>query len=183
MRTPSVRDVAVAVLMCVALGCGQATSPAPSTPAAASHDEFVAAACAAFDELGAAIGNPDTGTGSALSKSLDSAVSSGDVPTAGRLADESIARLEAGRRQLAIAGGWEPGRAMAIASDRFFLVSEVLVNGKRAGAATRDLQAGQAAFEKAGGLEAWQGMITTAGAIKLPPGSSPKLCPNVAVQL
>ena len=131
----------------------------------------------------AAIGNPDTGTGSALSKALDSAVSSGDVPTAGRLADESIARLEAGRRQLAIAGGWEPGRAMAIASDRFFLVSEVLVNGKRAGAATRDLQAGQAAFEKAGGLEAWQGMLTAAGAIELPPGSSPKPVPNVAVKL
>jgi len=169
--------------MCIAVGCSQAAPPAPSTPAAASHDQFVAAACAAFDELDAAIGNLDANTGSALSKALDSAVSSGDVATANRLADESIARLEAGRRQLAVAGGWEPGRAMATASDRFFLVSEVLVNAKKDGAATRDIQSGEAAFEKAGGMEAWHGMLTAAGAIKLPPGSSPKPCPNVAVQL
>jgi hypothetical protein len=73
---------------------------------------------------------PDAGTGSARSKALDAAVGSGDVATANRLADESISRLEAGRRQLAIAGGWEPGRAMAIATDRFFLASEVLGNGQ-----------------------------------------------------
>ena len=169
--------------MGIAVACGQATSPAPSTPAAASHDEFVAAACLAFDDLGAAIGNPDTGTGSALSKSLNSAVSSGDVPTANRIADESMARLEAGRRQLAIASGWVPGRAMATATDRFLLVSETLVSGKRDGAATRDAGAGQAAFEKAGGQEAWQAMLAAAAAIPLLAGSSPKPCPNVAVQL
>jgi len=183
MTSASVGAAAVVLLMCMAVGCSQAASPAPSTHAATSHDEFVAAACAAFDELDAAIGNLDANTGSALSKALDSAVSSGDVATANRIADESIARLETGRHQLAIAGGWEPGRAMATATDRFFLVSEVLVNAKRAGAATRDIQSGEAAFEKAGGMEAWQGMLTAAGAIKLPPGSSPKPCPNVAVQL
>jgi hypothetical protein len=171
----------VAVL--VAVGCSQADSPGTAAPAATSHKEFVTAACAAFDALDAAIGNPDTGTGSKLSNALDDAVASGDVATANRIADESIARLEDGRRQLVIAGGWEPGSAMASAADRFFLASEVLVNGKRAGAATRDLHAGQAAFEKAGGLEAWQGMITAAGAIQLPPGTDPIRCPNVAIQL
>jgi hypothetical protein len=182
------RVVGAILAVLVVAGCGQAAAPAtapPATiaPAATSHDEFVTAACAAFDELDAVIGNPDAGTGSELSKALDSAVSAGDVATANRLADESIARLETGRRQLAIAGGWEAGSAMATATDRFFLASEALVNGKRAGAATRDLRAGQVAFEKAGGLEAWQGMLTAAGAIKLPPGASPKPCPNVAVQL
>jgi hypothetical protein len=183
MRSASIGAVALALFLGIAVGCGQAASPPPSTHAATSHDEFVAAACAAFDELDAAIGNLDANTGSTLSKALDSAVGSGDVTTANRIADESIGRLEAGRRYLAIAGGWEPGGAMAVASDRFFLVSEVLVNGKRAGAATRDVQAGEAAFEKAGGMAAWQGMLTAAGAIQLPPGSSPKPCPNVAVQL
>lgn len=186
MRSSSIGAVALAVLMCGVIGCGEAAAPAPAAPAApaaTSHEEFAAAACLAFDELAAVVGNPDAGTGSPMSKALDSAVSSGDVSTANRLADQSIARLEAGRRELAIAGGWEPGRAMATATDRFLLVSEVLVNGKRAGAATRDIGAGQAAFEKAGGLQAWQGMLAAAGAIQLPAGSGPTTCPNVAVQL
>ena len=37
--------------------------------------------------------------------------------------------------------------------------------------------------EKAGGLEAWRGMVSAAGAIQLPAGTSPKPCPNVAIQL
>jgi hypothetical protein len=169
----------------LAVGCTQAVSPgrAGTADRAGSHDEFVTAACAAFDALDAAIGNPDTGSGSELSNALDRAVGSGDVATANRLADESIAKLEEGRRQLAIAGGWEPGSVMAAAADKFFEASEALVNGKRAGAATRDLGAGQAAFGTAGGLEAWHAMITSAGSIKLPPGASPKFCPNVAIQL
>ena len=175
--------VSAILAVLIGAGCSQTASPATAGPAAKSHEEFVTAACAAFDDLDAAIGNPDTGTGSKLSKALDDAVRSGDVAAANRMAEESIARLEDGRRQLVIAGGWEPGSAMATAADRFFLASEVLVNGKRAGATTRDLQAGQAAFEKAGGLEAWQGMITAAGAIQLPPGTSPIRCPNVAIQL
>ena len=182
MRTsPRIAGAIFTVLL--AAGCSQAISPASAAPAATSHEEFVTAACAAFDELDAAIGNPDTGTGSKLSDALDAAVESGDVATANRLADESIARLEEGRRQLTIAGGWEPGREMATAADKFFMASEVLVNGKRAGAATRDLQAGQAAFEQGGGLAAWQGMITAAGSIELPAGSTPIRCPNVAIQL
>jgi hypothetical protein len=179
-KSPPVVGAILAVV--VAVGCSQGASPSSAAPAAKSHEEFVTAACAAFDELDAAIGNPDTGTGSKLSKALDSAVGAGDVGSANRIAEESIARLEEGRRQLVIAGGWEPGSAMATAADRFFLASEVLVNGKRAAAATRDLQAGQAAFEKAGGLEAWQGMITAAGSIELPPGASPIRCSNVAIQ-
>src|SRR5436190_4395270 len=112
--------------------------------------------------------------GSERSKALDAAVGAGDVATADKLADESIGRLEGGRRQLAIAGRWAPGSAVAVAADKFFVASQALVNGKRAGAVTRDLHAGQAAFEKAGGLAAWQGMITAAGSIKLPAGTSPK---------
>jgi hypothetical protein len=184
------RVLASLLALLLVAGCNQAVSSAttgtPSAtavPGAKSHDEFVTAACAAFDAMGAAIGNPDAGTGSELSKKLDDAVGSGDVATANRLADESIAKLEEGRRQLAIAGGWGPASAMAVAADRFFVASEVLVNGKRAGAAGHDLKAGQLAFEKAGGVEAWQGMITAAGSIQLPAGTSPKRCPNAAIQL
>ncbi|HEX5014315.1 MAG TPA: hypothetical protein VFV72_09175 [Candidatus Limnocylindrales bacterium] len=180
-RSPGIAGAIVTVIL--AAGCGPAVPAATAPLGATSHEEFVTAACLAFDELDAAIGNPDTGTGSKLSDALDAAVESGDVARASQLADESIARLEEGRRQLAIAGGWEPGREMATAADTFFLASEVLVNGKRAGAATRDLQAGQTAFEKAGGLAAWQGMIEAAGSIELPAGSAPIRCPNVAIQL
>jgi hypothetical protein len=169
----------------IAVGCSQAVSPgtAGTADGAGSHDEFVTAVCAAFDALDAAVGNLDMGSGSELSNALDRAVGSGDVATANRLADESIARLEEGRRQLAIAGGWEPGSVMAAAADKFFVAAEALVNGKRAGAVTRDLGAGQAAFGKAGGLEAWRAMSTSAGTTKLPPGASPKSCPNTPVQL
>jgi hypothetical protein len=183
MTSIGLRATMLAALTTVAVACGSAAPPSPAPRGATSHDEFVAAACAAFDELDAAIGNPDAGSGSTLSKALDSAVAAGDVATANGLADETVARLEAGRRHLAIAGGWGPGRAMSIAADRFFLVAEALALGKKAGAATRDARAGQVAFEKAGGLEAWQSMISAAGAIQLPEGTSPKRCPNVAVQL
>lgn len=183
MRHVSVRAGALALLATTAVACGSGVPASISAPGAKTHEEFVAAACLAFDELDAAIGNPDTGTGSDLSMALDSAVISGDVATANRLADESVARLEAGRRQLVIAGAWQPGSAMASATERFFVASEALVNGKRAGAATRDAQAGQVAFERAGGLEAWQGMMGAAGRIERPAGSSPIRCPNVAIQL
>jgi len=183
MRHVSMRAGALALLATIAVGCGSVVPASIPAPGAKTHEEFVAAACLAFDELDAAIGNPDTGTGSDLSNALDIAVTSGDVASANRLADASIARLEAGRRQLVIAGGWAPGSAMASATDRFFVASEVLVNGKRAGAATRDGRAGQVAFERAGGLDAWQSMLTAAGRIELPAGSSPIRCPNVAIQL
>ncbi|HET7471516.1 MAG TPA: hypothetical protein VFJ71_00185 [Candidatus Limnocylindrales bacterium] len=169
----------------IAIGCGGGAAPESSATGipASSHDEFVTAACAAFDALDTAIGNPDTGSGSKLSKALDAAVAAGDLANANRLADQSIQTLEEGRKHLAIAGGWAPGSAMAAAADRFFVATEALVNGKRAGVATRDVRAGQVAFEQAGGLQAWQAMITAAGSIQLPPGTSPKPCPNVAIQL
>lgn len=184
MRAPFGAGLPAAVLvLLIVAGCAPAVAPTPSVPRATTHDEFVTAACAAFDALDKAIGNPDTGTGSELSKALDAAVGAGDVATANRLADESIATLEEGRRHLATAGGWEPGAAMAAAADRFFVASEVFVNGKRAGAATRDLGAGQTAFNNAGGLQAWQALIGAGGSIQLPPGASPRQCPNVAIQL
>lgn len=184
MRRSATTRIAKTVMAAViAAGCGQGAPASASVPGAGSHDEFVIAACAAFDALDKAVGNPDTGSGSELSKALDEAVRAGDVAAANRLADESIATLEEGRAHLRVAGGWGPATAMAAAADRFFVATETLVNGKRAGAATRDLQAGQTAFNNAGGLEAWQGMIQAGGAIQLPAGTSPKPCPNVAIQL
>lgn len=35
----------------------------------------------------------------------------------------------------------------------------------------------------AGVLEAWQVLVASAGSIELPPGASPRPCPNVAIQL
>src|SRR5690242_240962 len=92
--------VVLAVL--VGGGCGPGAPTASTRPAAASYEQYAVSACAAWDALFRAVGNPDTASGSDLSRSLDGAVAAGDVASAERLAAEIVKELTAGRQQVAL---------------------------------------------------------------------------------
>ena len=53
--------------------CARPTPAVSAVPKASTFDEFGAAYCAAWDELFTAIGNPDTGSKSALSGAFEKA--------------------------------------------------------------------------------------------------------------
>jgi hypothetical protein len=157
------RRVGLVAVLLIAVATGGCTpSPAAATrrPAAATYEEYFVAACAAWDSLFRAVGNPDTGSGSDLSRALDAAVAAGDVAAA-QLAAEGMAReLKAAREQVAVARGWPPRTAMMVQLDRVLAAFEVGTAAKLAVAKGEPNAVDpQAAFEQAGGLEAWFAMI------------------------
>ena len=176
--------LAIALILVVAAGCGAPSgSPSPSNaPVAASFEEYSVAFCSAWDSMFKAIGNPDTGSDSVLSKSLEDAVAAGDVATAERLAATITTELEAGRRQVAIAAGWQPAAPMMTQLDRVFVAFEAMIAAKRA-AAAHDPNAvdPQAAFEGAGGAEAWFAMFDAAKAMQRPAGANDAQCATVPI--
>jgi hypothetical protein len=152
----------VAVLLIAVATGGCAPSPAAATPrpAAATYEEYFVAACAAWDALFRAVGNPDTGSGSDLSRALDSAMTTGDVASAERAASAMAQELKAGREQAAMARGWAPRAAVMAQFDRVLAAFEVGTAAKLAVAKGEPNAVDpQAAFEGAGGLEAWFAMI------------------------
>jgi hypothetical protein len=64
----------LAILVLTAAGC---SAPAASSVAPATFEEFAANACDAFSAMFRAVGNPDAGTDSELSKALDEAIRRG----------------------------------------------------------------------------------------------------------
>ena len=158
-----------------------ATPPEPASSAATSHEEFVSAACAAWDALFRGVGNPDTGNGSDLSRALDQAVESGDANAAERVAAAIVQELEAGRGQVAIAGTWQPQAPMMVQFDRVFAAYEAMIAAKVAAAKREpNAVAPQAAFEAAGGVEAYFAMLA------LFPRAAPaeaQTCPHVPVTM
>jgi hypothetical protein len=181
MKSRPSRALAVCLIALVASACG---SPAPSSsriPPATSYDEYAVAFCSAFDSLFRAVGNPDTASGSELSKSLDQAVAAGDGPSADRLAGAINAELEAGRQQVAAAGGWQPAAAMMTELDRVFVAFEAMTEAKRAKARAPDARDPQAAFEGAGGIDAWRAMFAAAQSVPRPSDGTDRRCPTVPV--
>lgn len=151
---------AIALIVLVGTSCGVAAPSATPDPPA-TYEEYAVEACAAWDALFRAVGNPDTGGGSALSRSLDEAVVAGDAAAAERLAGEITRELEVGRRHVAIAGGWPPRAAAMEQLDRVFRAFEAMTAAKRATAAGEPgAPDPQAAFEAAGGVEAWFAMLS-----------------------
>ena len=181
MNSRRIGGVLVLVLAIVAAGCGSGPAGSSPRPAAANYDEYATAACAAWDALFRAVGNPDIGSGSVLSKGLDEAVAAGDVAAADRLATDITRELQTGREQIGIAGGWAPRRPVMVQLDRVFAAFEAMVAAKRA-AARREPNAvePQAAFERAGGVEAWTAMFEAARAAG-GGAATDRQCPNVPV--
>jgi len=160
--------IVIAVLIALAGAACAGTGSPPSTAApsaAASFDEYRTAACAAWDALFRAVGNPDTASGSDLSRALDTAVAAGDADTADRLAADIVKELKTGREQIAIARGWAPRAPVMVQLDRVFAAYEAMIAAKHATARHEpNAVAPQTAFEQAGGVEAWFAMFDAARA-------------------
>jgi hypothetical protein len=174
------------VLVVAACSIG-APSPTPM-PAATSFGEYRTAFCLSWEALFRAVGNPDTGQGSELSDAMDDAIARNEFGQADVLAARIKAELEAGRRQVEFAGGFAPGAAMMVETDRFFIAYEAMIEAKRAAAReglTAATDKGQAAFEAAGGLDAWRAMMLpeTWSALDAarPPGEEQQTCENVPI--
>ena len=122
MRYPTMRIHRwLAILVLTAAGC---SAPAASSVAPATFEEFATDACDAFGAMFRAVGNPDAGTDSELSKALDEAVQRGDPAEAGRLAEAITVELESGRQSASQAAAWPPGFAMMSQLDRVLLAFE-----------------------------------------------------------
>ena len=151
-------------------------------PAASSFEEYAIGFCSAFQALFRAVGNPDTAEGSVLSKALDDAVVAHDGDAAERLAAQITIELESGRQHVAFARGWLPAAPTMVQLDRVLIAFEAMTAAKAA-AAKQVPNAGdpQAAFEQAGGPEAWTAMFEAYRAIgsERPQGVQP--CANVPI--
>ena len=174
----TLRAVALAVVVLATAACGGGVPSASPSPKAATFDEFGTAYCAAWHELFAAIGNPDTGSASALRSEFEEAVKAGDAAGVERLARTITGHLEAGRGHIVVASGWQSAGPMLAQLDRVFLAFEAMVAARRSGA---DGQATQAAFEQAGGLEAWRAMFEAGRTLQRPANAGDRRCPTVPV--
>jgi hypothetical protein len=172
------------VLTVAACGSGAPNTPsaAPSV-APATFDDFSTAFCGAFTSLIRAVGNPDAGTPSVLSKALDDAVKAGDGVAADRAAAAMMSELESGRQQTAAAARWQPTAATMAQMDRLPVAFEALTTAKRALAHTPGSADPQKAFEQAGGAQAWAGLADGVGSMAVPSGASPKPCPAFSGQV
>lgn len=129
---------------------------------AASHEEYFVAVCGAWEALLRAVGNPDTGGGSDLSKSLDAAIAAGDVATADRVMTNILGEFKAGREQIAVAAGWQPRAGEMALFDRVFVTFEAALVARLA-AAKRGETPQPGAVEQVAARDAWITMLDTMG--------------------
>jgi hypothetical protein len=178
MRQRPLRAIAMVLIVLAGAACGTAAPSASPSPAAATFEEADAAVCAAFGSMLRAVGNPDTGAPSVLSKALDDAVAAGDVVAAERAAASITSELETGRQQAAAAGRWPSAGPSAVAMDTLLVAFEAVITAKRAAAAhTPGAVDPQTAFAQAGGVEAWTAMLQAISTMPVPAGATRKPCP------
>jgi hypothetical protein len=183
MRPRLFRSAGTLLIALTAVACGPPGAATPiATPHVTTFAEYRTAVCASWDALFAAVGNPDTGSGSVLSKSLDQAVLAHDPATAERLATETVSRLETGRQQASLAGRWPSAGPMMSQMDRLFVAFEMETAAKRAAAAQpAGAVDANAAFEQAGGPAAWKAMFEAAAGVARPSEAPAESCPSVPV--
>lgn len=169
--------IVLAVVACSPTAASSSASAAPSAaPVATSFADYQTAFCSSFTSLIRAVGNPDANTPSVMSKQLDDAVKAGNVAAAQRAAAAITAELETGRRQAAIAAGWQPGVPSSTALDRVLLAFEANIAARAATAAPGASADPQAAFEHAGGVQAWTALLSSLSTIPVPAGATPAPC-------
>jgi hypothetical protein len=181
MRYPTMmRRRWLALLVLAVAAC---SAPAASSLAPATFQEFATHACDAFSAMFRAVGNPDAGTDSELTKALDEAIRRGDAAEADRLAQAIMTELESGRRAASLAAAWPPGFAAMSQLDRVLLAFEAMIDAKRNAAGNPAALDPQAAFEEAGGLTAWQAMFEAARAMQTsrPANLPPHECEGVPI--
>jgi hypothetical protein len=145
---------------------------------AASFEEYFVATCAAWEALLRAVGNPDTGSGSDLSKALDTALAAGDVATADRVLTNIRREFKTGREQVAIAAGWQPRAAEMALLDRVFVTFEA-VRVARVEAAKRGETLQPGAVEPKADYDAWIAMLDALG--RRGAAATDRQCANVPV--
>ena len=187
-RTAPVLSIAVAALLLTGCGIGAAPSlsisPSPSAPPVASYEEFATRLCRAFQALTRAVGNPDSGEGSEVSDALERAATDRDPTAAAQAAAQIIGELEIARDHAAAIAGWPPGAAVGQNFDRLALAFQAWAAAgvdQARGVAASDPQQ---AFEAAGGLQAWTGMlegVRDAGSER--PAGPPRECEGVPISL
>lgn len=188
------------LLATVLASCGApAGTPAPtkggvppsataSLARATTFEEFRDAFCAAWTSVFTAWGNPDTGSGSDLSLALGGAIERGDTAAIADLASRIRAELERGRAHAASGAGWAPGAGVMEQTDRFLVALEAGLDAHvanvSAGAAAAK-EASQAAFQKAGGIEAWSAMFAAGAAVASarPRDTPTRACPSIPMSL
>ena len=193
--TVNVNRVIAAIAMLAFAGCA-ATPPAarPSSPTVtprpppSSYDEVTESLCAAWQALDRAVGNPDSGEGSELSDSLEAAAKRRDAAAAERAGTQIVAELETARQHAAEAGRWEPAAKAAEQMDRLLLAFKAMAEAQMEqarGSVSTDNgygDPGQAAFEQAGGMQAWMGTLdATQELISQRPDGPPRQCGDIAV--
>jgi hypothetical protein len=181
MNIHQVRKAFWLVMVIACGGCGGAAASPQAPTGVSTHEQYVVEACGAWDALFTAVGNPDTGTGSELSRSLDRAVAGHDGAAADRLASAIVSELRSGRRHASAAGGWPPRTAVMAHLDRVFAAFEVMTIAKVAQAKGQsEALDPQAAFEQAGGIDAWLAMLEAYRAAGPASPSAPQ-CPKAPV--
>ena len=170
-------------LAILALTVAACSAPAASSLAPATFEEFATNACDAFAAMFRAVGNPDAGTDSELSKALEEAVQRGDPAEAGRLAEAITTELESGRQAASRAAAWPPGFATMSELDRLLLAYEAMIDAQRQAVGNPDAPDPQAAFEAAGGVDAWTRMLQAAQAQgpARPSNAPPHECEGVPI--
>ena len=168
----------LAILLLAVAAC---SAPAAPSVAPATFEEFATHACDAFEAMFRAVGNPDAGTDSELSKALDDAVQRGDPAEAGRLAEAITVELESGRQAASRAAAWPPGFAAMSELDRLLLAFEAMIDATRQTAGNPDGSDPQAAFEAAGGVKSWTAMFEAARAMQgaRPANLPPQECDGI----
>jgi len=167
-------------------GVGGATSQATPSPVASSFESFATEQCAALQSLFHAYGNPDTAGLSPLMRSFTDAIDRGDAAIAAEKAREIRSEIEAGRAHVRSASGWAPAAAAMAQLDRLLVAFDRLVEVRLAaiskGPAVAERE-GQAAFEAAGGVDAWFGWIKSVGEMRTATGATRSLpkCEGVPI--
>jgi hypothetical protein len=176
------RIVFTALVIVAGAACGGGSPSSTARAAASSYEQYAVESCAAWDALFRAVGNPDTATGSDLSRALDEAVTAGDAASAERLATDIAKELRAGREHIAVASGWQPRAQVLAQMDRMFAAYEAMIAAKLA-AARREPSAvpPQAAFEQAGGVEAYFAWIEAIRAAVEGTAGQAGPCPNLPI--
>jgi hypothetical protein len=150
------RALSVVILTSLLMGCAGA-APSPSPSVASGYADWRTATCTAWATLFRVVGNPDTAAWSDDVRALQAAASSLDAATAETLEARILAELETARGSISYAAAWPPASPGMAEMDRFFLATEAWIRAyAEVARGTPDAPDPQAAFEAAGGLDAWR---------------------------
>jgi hypothetical protein len=153
----------------------------PPTPTpVADAAVFIDAMCTAFDELLTAVGNPDTGEGSELSRTLEDAIVRGDTALVDTTTEAMLGHLQAARSAAMRAASFPSAAAgMSEFDDFLVIVADGVVAERDAAPDGLDAAIAAANRDWARAYETWRGWITEIGPLwNEVAGDMPIPCPS-----